>query len=816
VVQVFLMRTSLLHSVYPKLAAVICEIDDLEAGRRVAEAERVGLLSRRSDTHGGGRRYHPLVQEFLEARLRRDFGDEEVVRLHRLIARHAAATDWRLAAHHFAEAGDIDDLHRLVEASVPSIMAGGDFAIAESFIDRLPDGRTRPIFEIVLSRMELRRDRPTEAVRLAESAVAAQRSSGPSAMLDQSLANLTSVYHQTGRLRESLVAASELCVIGQSKALVSIGRAMIDLVKSSVDGSLDDALATLRGMAAASRQVTGDLHYFGITQLNIGEVERAKGNAAAALEAANAAIGALRSSSAGHDMPAARAIRAWALLHLGERAEGLDELAVALRSEFHFVSDESRIETASILAEYVGAIQARDVLSGLGPAQKLAPDLRDQWVATLAEIDLAEGHPEMAFERLSDIDVNQPHRETAAKTRVLMLRAISAALSRSPNSVVFAEAAHLSASAQGASRWAVQAEFLIGALAGSQTLDGVLRKVGEAGDPWASVLAELFLSDLIGESPVVQALLDREVPRRPGRWLPGLRRALVEGNSFSQMRAAALLDVVGEPSDVPFLRAFSRRAKARSGSHGLGKGLSRRVADRVLVSDLGRVRVHVGSRTVDGDSVRRKVLALLCFLIARPRMEATRDQVVDALWPEQDPAAASNSLNQTVYFLRRVFEPKYLDDLSPGYLRHETDLLWLDPELVGTESEACRHAIDASRKSSTWASIDLVSRIYRGRFALDFEYEEWSVNYRDNLHASDLEVIERAVSDEIQAARFDRAIQLCRRVLDIDATSEPIERHLLSLYRLTGAHAAAEEQYRHYAGQVQDDLDIDPPPLDQI
>ncbi len=813
--QLFLMRTSLLQSVYPKLAAVICEIDDLEAGRQVAEAERVGLLSRRSDTHGGGRRYHPLVQEFLEARLRRDFGDDEVVRLHRMIARYAAPTDWRLAAHHFAAAGDIDDLHRLVEASVPSIMAGGEFAIAESFIDRLPDGRTRPIFEIVLSRMELTRDRPAEAVRLAESAVAAQRSSGPSAMLDQSLANLTSVYHQTGRLRDSLSAASELCEIGQSKALVSIGRAMIDLVQSSVDGSLDEALETLQDMAA-SRQMTGDLHYFGITELNIGEVERAKGNAAAALAAANAAIGALRSSSAGHDMPAARAIRAWALLHLGERAEGLDELDVALRSKFHFVSDESRIETAAILVEYVGSERAREVLAGLGPPEKLTPDLRDQWLATLAELDIAEGHPEMAFARLSDINVDEPHRETAAKTRVMMLRALSAALSHSPNSVAFAEAANQSATAQGARRWAVQAELLIGALATSQSLDLVLRKLGEAGDPWASVMAELFLSDLVGESSVVQALLDREVQRRPGRWRPGLRRALIEGNSCSQMRAAVLLDVVGEPSDVQLLRAFSRRAKARAGSHGLGRGLSRRVADRVLVSDLGRVRVHVGSRAVDGDSVRRKVLALLCFLIARPRMEATRDQVVDALWPEQDPGAASNSLNQTVYFLRRVFEPKYVDDLSPGYLRHETDLIWLDPELVGAESEACRQAIEASRKSSTWTSIDLVSRIYRGRFALDFEYEEWSVNYRDNLHASYLEVIERAVSDEVRAARFDRAIQLCRRALDIDATSEPIERHLLSLYRLSGAHAAAEEQYRHYAGQVQDDLDINAPPLDQV
>ncbi len=65
--QQFLMRAALLQSVYPKLAAVVGEVDDLDAGRLVAETERIGLLSRRSDAHAGGRRYHPLVQQFLEA-----------------------------------------------------------------------------------------------------------------------------------------------------------------------------------------------------------------------------------------------------------------------------------------------------------------------------------------------------------------------------------------------------------------------------------------------------------------------------------------------------------------------------------------------------------------------------------------------------------------------------------------------------------------------------------------------------------------------------------------------------------------------------
>ena len=69
---------------------------------------------------------------------------------------------------------------------------------------------------------------------------------------------------------------------------------------------------------------------------------------------------------------------------------------------------------------------------------------------------------------------------------------------------------------------------------------------------------------------------------------------------------------------------------------------------------------------------------MLCYLVTRPDLSATRDQVLDSLWPDLDPEIAVNSLNQTVYFLRRVFEESYSDDLSPGYVHHDSDVVWLD------------------------------------------------------------------------------------------------------------------------------------------
>jgi DNA-binding SARP family transcriptional activator len=226
--------------------------------------------------------------------------------------------------------------------------------------------------------------------------------------------------------------------------------------------------------------------------------------------------------------------------------------------------------------------------------------------------------------------------------------------------------------------------------------------------------------------------------------------------------------------------------------------------------------IVVGDRVVLGSSVRRKVLAMLSFLITRPDMSATRDQVLDALWPELDPEVAVNSLNQTIYFLRRVFEESYSDDVSPGYVHHDSDVVWLDKDLVTSRSIVCREIIRELPRQPSPDDVDRLARAYRGRFALDFEYEEWAASYRDSLHAAYLEIVERSTLDDFRTGHHDRGIAVARRALEVDPTAEQIEVCLLRLYRVTGAHAAAAEQYAHYAAVMRDEFGIEAPPLESL
>ena len=135
---------------------------------------------------------------------------------------------------------------------------------------------------------------------------------------------------------------------------------------------------------------------------------------------------------------------------------------------------------------------------------------------------------------------------------------------------------------------------------------------------------------------------------------------------------------------------------------------------------------------------------------------------------------------------------------------------------MSSRSLDCRLLIRDLPAQPSPDDVERLTLLYRGRFALDFEYEEWAGAYRDSLHSAYLEIVERSLHDDFAAGHYDRGIRVARRALDVDASAEQIEVSLLRLYRVSGAHAAAAEQYAHYAGFMRDELGLEPPPLDAL
>lgn len=808
--QSFVMRCAVLETVEPRLAAVAADMDQAEAARYIDKAVKAGLLGRPT-RRGAGSRYHPLVQQFLLERLHRDAGPAAVASLNRRVA-DSSPGDWRVAARHYARAGDRGAVVQTIAAHLAGIVSEGAYEEATRvFPARVEE---RPVeLQILLSRMDVQSGRLDHAATRAGDALNATEHG--SARRDLALANLMSIAVNAGDGDLARELATLLEAETSDPSLRAIGAATLRLIDSSLDGDIRELRAELETMAA-SQIANGELHYYGVTMLNIAECHRHEGQLAQAFDAASEAIDALERTSAGMELATAYSVRAWATAHLRGVEAAAADMAAAVAVQPAIWRLQTTSEVADINGFYGDPNHAAHLLQEARPPS-LPPAVERPLLLTLARVLMTVGRHAEAASVVDSVSMAGPNATPAFELSVLTTRALIAAASDSPTAGSVAEQAIDLAVRQGAGLW-LNLALIAHATAGpAGSLDSRLRALLKSDPAYASMAADLITPRLHMLSEDVYEGVSAEMRFRPSRWRPALR-AVVSGFYDSGLieRAVPLLEDVGQPEDIAVLRAVAKRHRRASALAGAGRRLIRRLAPRVFVEDLGRVTVVVGDRLIHGTSVRRKAAALLCFLLTQKDLSAARDQVIDALWPELDPSLGLNSLNQTLYFLRRVFEPAYHEDTSPGYVHHESEVIWLDESLVDSRSNACRRLIRALPADPEPDSVDRLTHLYRGRFALDFEYEEWAAEYRDWLHSSFLETVERAVQKDTGTGHYGRGIRLAQRALEVDPHAEQIEVSLLRLYRLSGAHAAAAEQYLHYSRAMRESLGVDPPTLESL
>ena len=799
--QTFLMRTSVLQVAGSEAAEVATGFDARQVAGHIAEAERLGLLSRRHGSHRTGHGYHPLVREFLEARLRRDVGDPDVAVLHRSVARWAEGRDWAAACYHYAAAGDVADLHRMLDASIENIVGTGEIALAADYLERFPPEATTANYEIIRSRLA------ANAADIGASVGHARRAVEIDPASEAAIMNLLGSHFQAGDLGPALGLASHLATTARSPTLRQIGAATRSVLDVSLDGDLDKALKSLESIADMARR-RGHSHYEGVSLVNSSLIRKAQGAASEALRDATWAVEALSRGSAGWELQAARLAQAWAHAHQGELSEARAIISAANDQATSATRAEWLLESTQIETWYGD----QDVAKGYAEQlvrMEMSPSISSLANLALVELALRLGDTERARRYLPSHRPSIPTQEPGFVSHYLTLKGHLALLLGDEDARERLREAQAFATGQGARLWTSVSQVLLAADEAAEGHDGLL-----AAEPSASlsVVAEVLIDRLNKLTEGTFQTVAQEAQRRPERWRAGLRAAVVTPELPCRVHAARILDIVGGPSDVPLLRSVAKLRGSRADAT-LGRGLARRLAAPVMVEDQGRVQLLLGSSPVSGSDLRRKVLAMMCFLLTRPGFAATRDEVIDALWPDMAPEVAANSLNQTVYFLRRIFEPGFKEDVSAGYVHHQSDVLWLDSELIQSRSQRCRDFIDSLGAEPSPEAIDELAELYRGPFALDFAYEDWAVPYRDSLHVAYVHLMESAVNRDTEAGHYERGIRIARRALSVDPDLENVELCLLRLYRATGAHSAAAEQYAHYANYMRDEHGVDAPPL---
>jgi ATP/maltotriose-dependent transcriptional regulator MalT/DNA-binding SARP family transcriptional activator len=793
----FLMRISILLEITPTSVGLLHPGLEEETQQSLRTAERLGFLSRAGTE--SRHRFNPLVRELLAARLEAAVGVEEFRRQNRLLAEAYEKSDWRMSASHYRTAADPEAAARVIDRAVPEIIASGTFEAAASFLDGTAGATDRVGALILRSRIEFARGSFDRAIALARGAVV----DGAGELAGTAQLNIAALEGIAG-VPDDFEERVEFALRGGLEDAERRVAAAARLVRDAqADGDLAEIADALRELAN-QQELGGLARYASISRINLANVLIWLGDPREALRAAVQAETAL-SEGSGVERVAALTARATALVHLGKMDEADLVLGAAAGSTSVLGRIEAYVERAMLEASYGSLPHAQTSLERI--------DLESLPRAYLGFWELASG---LISLRIGDVAAARNHSAKCRSTRVRDVAGkfrtdlLVARVDLASGQLAEEDLAHLTRLAGSLnSRPARALAAIMNAASRPGRIGTEVSALSSDDRHVLSVVAEELSTRLHDLSSSAYALVQAEAASRPQRWATALRLA-VTGGGPSMDAAAVLLSQIGDTGDASFLRAHARTTK---GVRDAASAAVRRLAPKGVLRDLGVVRLEVSGAVVG--SSRRKAMALLCFLVTRPKQAATKDEALEALWPDCSPEMGLNSLHQAIYYLRRIFDPDFKEGVSAGYLTFDGEVLTLDPQLVEAESGRCWRLLRSTTARDLEAT-EAILALYQSRFAIDFTYEEWSTDYRETLHAAVLSRVEESMRECLSTGQTGRAIAFGVALLATDSTADSIELELLRAYKVAGHIAAAREQYAHYAATMRTELGVDPMAFDAI
>jgi DNA-binding SARP family transcriptional activator len=801
--QEFLTRLSVVEDLTAEAAEVVIGQTDALADQ-LRTAERIGMLQR---VQGAERwRFPPLVRDFLAAHLEQTRGRRYVRDLHLALARHFDGENWRVAAGHYALAGLNDDVTRLVARSLEEVLGSGSYRAA---LDLLADVAADGVVAGILHARSLLQlgasEQALDAARLAVEAAEATRSPDAASALRNAASIAIGVHDYEAAAQYARRAAS-----AASKATDRrLAEAQLDLASIGGNGNLPSLALRLEQLRVSHQRGRQD-HYEAISALNLALVYLWLDRPLDAVRLCGRSDELFARSSRGYEQVSVTLARANAECLLGRWPKAQALAASALGVEHPEGHAEAVLEAAWLAAWFGPAGQALDLLRRIR-LERLPENWRLHWHV----VELWEASERSDIEALLPLLEGAPTSsfEPASAFRWHLARARALERLGEPDAAQGAlRQAEAVAAAQASPIERRLAELQSAILRGWTHASSLVAASHPEHDATLGVYGRELASAIGDLSTEAYEVVARAARMNPDRWRTFLRTSLVEGSQLGVRRVASLLDEIGDSEDVGRLRDAARRWKR--GGDRWGDALARRLAPRLWVEDLGLASLQIGNRAIDGRSIRRKALALLLYLLSQPGGAATPDQLIEALWTDLDPDAALNSVHQTIYVLRRVIDPAYRAGVSPEYLHFDSDMVWLDAELVDSRSWRCMRIL--STRDWSEDRVNSLVAAYRGHFAADFSYEEWAAPFRDRLHALYLGAVEPIVAGNTGLGDLRWRLWVGQQALAADPEADTIEAQVIGLYRLVDANAAAREQYAHYAAAMRHQLGIEPPPLEDL
>jgi DNA-binding SARP family transcriptional activator/tetratricopeptide (TPR) repeat protein len=219
--------------------------------------------------------------------------------------------------------------------------------------------------------------------------------------------------------------------------------------------------------------------------------------------------------------------------------------------------------------------------------------------------------------------------------------------------------------------------------------------------------------------------------------------------------------------------------------------LSLGVPSRLEVFLLGRFAVAIDGIELTAEqwpSLRATHLVQLLSL--QPRHRMTRDELIDALWPQLGPDAGAANLRKAAHHARQALGRHDGIVLQAGEV-----LLWPGRPLV-TDAHRFERLADAALAGRDCAACAEAAGAYGGDLLPGARFEGWAESTRERLRERHLQLLRAS-------AQWERLAQL-------EPEDEPAHRALMQRELDAGNRAAALRWYAHLREALQHTLGVTP------
>ena len=229
---------------------------------------------------------------------------------------------------------------------------------------------------------------------------------------------------------------------------------------------------------------------------------------------------------------------------------------------------------------------------------------------------------------------------------------------------------------------------------------------------------------------------------------------------------------------------------------------------------LGKFSVRLHGEPLDlGTSRQRK--SLLAFLLVNAHRKVSRDELMEAFWPDHTRESARNSLHVAVSNLRKLLRQ---EDSQQEYIRYHNECYQIDPQLsIETDVHLFlehwklgRQFENLQQNGKALEAYRTAAQHYGGKFLEENLYDRWADDERSHISEKYLFILDRISAYHSNNGTPHIALEYCHKILQYDNCREDIHRRSMRCYYRIGKREQAIRQYMNCQKILQEELKVPP------